>query len=507
MEFFPRGDGRGKRMSCTKEQIQLVMKYSKVKTLEAAAAKAAMSLRTARKYVKLKGMKEIMKESTKEKMRRNPFEKHWSEIVIMLGNDSGLEAKTIMEWLLENYPEEYKEGQLRTLQRRIRDWRALSGPDKEVYFRQELLPGRQSQSDYTNCNELEITIRGNKFPHLLFHFMLPYSRWETFSIAFSESFASLSSGYTKAVRELGGCIKEHRTDNLTAAVHTEGDRATFTKRWEGFLDHYDVEPSRNNAGMSNENGSVEKSHDLLKKAIDQKLRLRGSRDFTSQAAYENFVTEIVTKRNKHRRQRLAEEIEMLKNLPQQDWSDPKEFWPHVTAWSTITVDKVVYSVPSRMIGVTVKALAYPDKVEVYYGNNLVQEMPRLKPGQGKINYRHVIGSLVRKPGAFAGYKYREDLFPSLTFRKAYDHLKEVGQYADREYVQILHYAATQSESEVEIALELLLESKEIPLAVAVKELIVKRNESPEVKIEPPRILEYDNLLNFPEALKGGTTVA
>lgn len=488
-------------MTCTKKQIQLVMKYSKTNTLEAAAAKAAMSLRTARKYVKLRGSEKSMRKGELVTAKQNPFKKHWLQIEAMLTNDSGLEAKTIMEWLLENYPNDYKEGQLRTLQRRIRDWRALSGPEQEVYFRQRIFPGRQSQSDYTNCNELQVTIRGEKFPHLFFHFMLPYSRWETFSIAFSESFASLSSGYTNAVRELGGCALEHRTDNLTAAVRTAGDGVTFTQRWEEFLEHYGVKPSRNNAGMSNENGSVEKSHDLLKRAIDQKLRLRGSRDFSSQEAYEDFVREIVTKRNKHRRQRLAEEIELLKDLPSRDWHDPKEYWPQVTAWSTITVDKAVYSVPSRMIGVKVKALAYPDKIEVYYGNNLVQEIPRLKPGQGKINYRHVIGSLVRKPGAFAGYQYREDLFPSLTFRKTYDQLQEAGQNRDREYVQILYYAATESELEVELALELLMESGVIPLAAAVKELIIKRKHSPEVRIESPRISEYDKLLNFPEALK------
>lgn len=276
-------------MTCTNKQIELLLRYASVHTQEVAAAKAGMSLRTAKRYLKSGGKRKRKKpEERSWRTRKDPFFDVWSEIRAMLERDQGLEAQTLMEWLLATYPGKFQSGQVRTLRRRIHDWRVLEGPErKEVMFAQTLLPARQSQSDYTHCNQLEVTIAGEAFPHMLYHFMLPYSRWEYVWICFTESFETLTSGYGRAVRELGAVAPEHRTDNLAAAVPI-GEHHTFQVRWQDFLSHFNVVPSANNPRRSNENGSVEKSHDLFKHALDQRMRLRGSRDFSSIEAMNNF---------------------------------------------------------------------------------------------------------------------------------------------------------------------------------------------------------------------------
>lgn len=334
---------------------------------------------------------------------------------------------------------------------------------------------------------------------MLFHFMLPYSRWETAFISHSESFDNLTMGYMKAVAELGAVAKEHRTDNLTAAVNNHGTQHVFHERWIAFLDHYDVRPSMNNPGESHENGSVEKSHHLLKNALEQALKLRGSKEFASVAEYEKFIRRVLDQRNKGRAKRLAEEMATLKDLPEHDWNDPKEERPTVISSSTISVDKVIYSVPSRLIGRELKALVYPETVRVFLGNTLVQEMPRLTPGSRKINYRHVAAHLVRKPGAFANYQFREELFPTVTFRQAYDALKQQRpERADKEYVAILNLAAMNSEQDVEAALATLLEAGHLPLFIAVRDMVVKviPSEMPAVSIPAPDLCSYDVLLSY-----------
>lgn len=248
-------------MTCTQHQIDLLLKLAKKFSQEVAAAKAGMSLSTAKRYLKSKGKRRTkLPEERTWRTRTDPFADVWSELKGMLERDHGLEAQTLMDWLLESYPGKFLPGQVRTLRRRIHDWRVLEGPErKEVMFAQTILPGRQSQSDYTYCNELSVEIDGVAFPHMLFHFMLPYSRWEYVCICFSESFETLTTGYGQAIRELGAVAPEHRTDNLAAAVPI-GEHGNFQIRWRDFLSHFGVEPSANNPGRSNENGSVEKRY-------------------------------------------------------------------------------------------------------------------------------------------------------------------------------------------------------------------------------------------------------
>lgn len=484
-------------MTCTPEQVRKLMRYAKTMTKAAAAAKAGMSLETAKKYLK-NGGRMAEKKTRDYRTREDVFSEVWSDLESMLEIDPGLQSQTLMQWLIDQYEEKYNWSHLRTLQRRIRKWRALKGPDREVMFPQQHVPGKQSQSDWTHCSELGVKIGGQSFPHMLFHFMLPYSRWETAFISHSESFDSLTMGYMRAVAELGAVAEEHRTDNLTAAVNNHGHRNVFNERWTAFLSHYGARPSKNNAGVSHENGSVEKSHHLIKNAIDQSLRLRGSRDFASLEEYERFIRRMLDQRNKGRRKRLEEEMRALKPLPASDWNDPTEVRPTVTSFSTISVVKSVYSVPSRLIGYELKALAYPEVVRVFFGDVLVQEMPRLAPGSRKINYRHVVGHLMRKPGAFAHYQYREELFPTVVFRRAYDALVEWRpERADKEYLSILNFTAMSKEQDVEMAIALLLDAQQLPLLPAVKELVQdhRSSELPSVHIPAPDLTSYDTLLS------------
>jgi len=475
------------------------MRYAKTLSQEAAAAKAGMSLRTARKHIKAGGQMGEVKQWKWRQTHKDAFAGVWSELEAMLEIDAGLQSQTLMQWLIDQHPEQFHWGQLRTLQRRILKWRALKGPGQEVMFPQKHIPGKQSQSDWTDCNELRVEIDMQPFPHMLFHFMLPYSRWETAYISNSESFDNLTMGYMKAVAELGAVAEEHRTDNLTAAVKNHESRHVFNERWVAFLNHYDVLPSKNNAGVSHENGSVEKSHDLFKNALDQALRLRGSRQFASVADYEKFIRRIIDQRNKGRKHRLVQELAVMQGLPTRDWNDPIEIHPTVTSFSTISVGKVVYSVPSRLIGRELKALVYPEAVRVFLADTLVQEMPRLAPGSRKINYRHIIAHLVRKPGAFANYQYREGLFPSVTFRQTYDVLTaKKPERADKEYLSILHFAAMAGEQNVEAALAALLEAKQLPLLAAVRDLVQGDycGEVPPVYIASPDLCSYDVLLSY-----------
>ena len=298
--------------------------------------------------------------------------------------------------------------------------------------------------------------------------------------------------------------EEHRTDNLTAAVTSHGSRPVFTERWQAVMDHYGVRPTKNNAGVSHENGSVEKSHHLLKSELDQLLRLRKSKEFPSVLEYERFIRRVLDKRNRGRRERLAEEMAVMGNLPERGWNEATEERVRVNAFSLVTVGKALYTVPSRLIGQELRALLYAEVVRLFMGNTLVLEMPRQQPGGKRINYRHLVARLIRKPGAFAGYIFRDDLFPSLVFRRAYDRLAECKpERADKEYLAILHHAATGSEQDVEAALELLLANSGALSLAAVKELTqVTPSVLPDIRIPVPELFSYDELLSYiPRAQK------
>jgi transposase len=267
--------------------------------LATAAVKAGMSEPTARKYRRSGKLPSEGGVPHEWRTRADPFEAVWPEVKVLLAQDGGLQAKTVFEELQRRHPGEFEAGQLRTLQRRFRHWRALHGADKEVYFAQAHRPGEQCQSDFTAMDALKVTVADEAFPHLLYHLVLTYSNWEAVSLCYSETFEALSEGLQGALWRLGGVPEEHRTDNLSAATHelAKSRGRGFTERYRELLAHYGTRPSKNSPGRAHENGDVESSHGGLKNAVDQRLRLRGSRDFASVEAYWAFIEALVAERN------------------------------------------------------------------------------------------------------------------------------------------------------------------------------------------------------------------
>ena len=402
----------------------------------------------------------------RQRTRPDPFAGVWDEEIVPLLKadvEGILTAPTILEWLDERHPGSFGRSHLRTLQRRMRDWRALNGPDREVYFEQKHPPGREAQMDFTHCGELGVTIGGEPFEHLLFQFVLSHSGWRYAKVAYGETFTALVSGLQGALWELGGVPEVVRTDNLSAATHELKDSKgrAFNERYQAILDHYGLKATRTNPRSSHENGVAEQGHRRLKDSIAQALVLRGSSDFESVEQYTKFVRHIVDRRNRLVREKVAGEYPHLRELPPAPVPEYVSYSARVRKWSTIRVNSRTYSVPSRLIGVEVDVRLYPDHIEVYYKGHLVESMERIRgKGEARIDYRHIIGSLVRKPGAFARYRFREQIYPSHTFRLAYDAMRgRKGERADVDYVRILHLAATTMECEVERALRRLLASR------------------------------------------------
>lgn len=484
-------------MTTTNKQVKLLMKMLKKHTQETAAAKAGMATKTARKYIKSAVLPSDMASPHTWTTRSDAFEEDWPMLEKMLGNAPGLQGRTLMAYLLRLRPDHYNPGQLRSLQRRIRDWRALHGAEQAIIFNQAIPPGKQSQSDFTCLNNLKITINGHAFNHLLFHWMLPYSRWESIRVCLSESFDNLVLGVEKAVWELGYIALEHRTDNLTAATQAMGSEREFTKRWQQFMAHYGITPTTNNVGVSHENGSVEKSHDTLKNGIDQALLIRGYRDFASEKTYAAWLEELVKGRNAYRLERLAVEVKQLSELPNKRWHSPEVIRTRVSSASVVQLMGQPYSVPSRLIHYTLQAYIYPDEIHLFYGKKAIQTMPRVYHGTHLgINYRHLIDGLVRKPGAFANYRYQEAFFPRLCFRQTYDVLRQRRPAsADKCYLNVLQLCKVQSEQEVAMALTLLLEANELPTAEAIKALVdTHHSERRQVHVQQPNLSDYDALL-------------
>ncbi len=380
---------------------------AKGRTQEQAAARAGMSVVTARKYEHLGKLPSQVREPRTHRTRPNPFEEDWPWIAAQLEADPALQGTTLFALLVERHPGRYKAGQLRTLQRQIAVWRVRHGPEQEVIFPQVHQPGASAQSDFTDMRSLGVTIGGIPFPHLVFHLVLPYSNVEAVRICLSESFESLSEGLESCLWQLGGVPREHRTDHLSAAIRpldVEG-RAQATARYAALMAHYGLKPTANNVGEAHENGDIEQAHHRFKVAVDQALRVRGSRDFPDREAYGRFLHDLVRRRNLTREARWQEERQALCPLPAQPLALSRELRVSVTRFSTIQVLGNTYSVPSRL-------------------------------------------------------------------SRAYDSLRSaIPQQADRHYLRLLHLAASTSESEVEAALNLLLDGRTTPTYDAVRDLV------------------------------------
>ncbi len=502
-------------MRCTDAQVRRLMEeLSKHGRLERAAMKAEMNRKTAAKYAKAGCLPSDLQVPRTWRTRADPFDGVWDEVASRLATAPELEARSLFEDLLAREPGRFDLGQLRTFQRRVKQWRAREGPEKEVFFQQEHRPGEAAQTDFTWATELGITISGEAFHHMLCHFVLPYSNWQWATVCHSESMAALKHGIQEAVFRLGRVPTWHQTDNSTSATHklsraeieapreTEelsGERSRgFNEDYLGLMRHLGMKPRTTKVGAKEQNGDVESLNGALKRRLEQHLLLRGSREFESVAEYELWLSDVFERANAQRATKVTEELAAMTVVRVERLAEFTVVEVKVTSWSTIRVKRNTYSVSSRLIGERVRVRVFEERIEVWHGDRHEFTAERLMgKGQRRINYRHVIASLVRKPGAFERYRYREDLFPSPVFRRSYDALHEslASWKADREYLRTLNLAAETMESEVEGAILELLGKNEPPLADSVKARVSpEQADVPELAVPEVALDEYDCLL-------------
>lgn len=480
------------------------MKIRKSKSQTLAAAKAGISERSARR---IEHAVALPSQTPRRywRSRVDPFVQVWdSEILPLLRREPKLMAVTLLRKLQDDYPERFSDGTLRTLQRHIRLWRALEGPPKEVFFPQDHTPGHRGLSDFTATGELRITIGNAPFAHLLYHFVLAFSRWEHVEVVEGgESFEALSQGLQNALWQAGGAPQEHRSDSLSAAFKNLTEEEDFTVRYTALLDHYGMAGTRNNRGVSHENGSVESSHRYLKEAIEQALLLRGHRDFEGRGAYEGFVRETVMRRNRRIASAFRIEREQLQDLPPRRTTDFVEEEARVTRCGTFTVRAILYSAPSRLIGQRLKVRLYSDRLDCYLAGSLVLTLARgtRSPGTGRgrvIDYRHFIDALKRKPQAFKGLVFRDALFPRQAYRRTWEQLdlKLTQRQACQTIVALLEMAARDGvEGLLAQRLEALLVAGELPDLKRLREEFAPRNaEPPQITVQIPAASVYDALL-------------
>jgi len=485
----------------TDRQVRRLMSLlQKDESLWVSADKVGMDRGTARKYRDAGRLPSELRAEHDWRTREDSFEQVWPWVAEQLALNPGLEAKTLLEALQRMHPGRFADGQLRTLQRRVKRWRCVEGPGKEVYFAQVHHPGRLCASDFTHMTKLGVTIGGRTFEHLIYHFVLTYSNWETFTLCYGESFESLSGGLQNALWELGGVPQRHRTDRLGAAVANGSDMKQFTSRYQGLLGHYGLRAEKTNPQSGHENGDIEQRHHRFKRAVDQALMLRGGRDFADVAAYQAFLRALVDQLNRGRRKRFAEEQAVLRGLPVARLEAVKRLSVRVDCGSLIHVDRNAYSVNSRLIGQQVEVRLYVAHLEVWYGQKKVEQLPRLRGrNQHRVNYRHVIDWLVRKPGAFTDYRYQAEMFPSSLFRVAYDRLKRQCEgSASKQYLKLLELAARESESLVEGAIGRLCELEQAMSFEAVEALVQsgqKLSVPTAVSVDAVDLSAYDGLLD------------
>jgi hypothetical protein len=232
--------------------------------------------------------------------------------------------------------------------------------------------------------------------------------------------------------------------------------------------------------------------------------LRGGRDFAQVEEYQTFLTDLLKQLNSGRKERLAEEMDVMRPLPERRVDSTRKFRVRVNSGSLIAVERNSYSVNSRLIGEIVEARVFGNHVEVWYGGQKMEQLPRLRGRtQYRVDYRHIIDWLVRKPGAFASYRYREHLFPTSRFRMAYDLLKELApRRCDRRYLEILQLAAKEGEARVDDALRLLLQSQGGKLTIvnqeAFSEFLQRCEQAPDitdVHVADVALSSFDELIS------------
>lgn len=446
----------GKRIN--KIQVKLYMHYRQEKNLtqETAAAKSGLSVRTARTIEAQKHHTQQPHQFRNYKTRSSPLDSIWeTELVPLLEKNPALQPKTLFLYLERTHQDPtgnpiYKEGILRTLQRRVALWKALYGKEKEIMFPQEHLPGQQALSDFTHFDCRMITIQGMPFKHMFYHFRLVYSKWSYLKvIQTGESFQALSEGLQEALFHLGGSPQEHRTDSLSAAFKNLNQEAIsdLTQQYEALCAYYQMQPSRNNKGKKHENGSVESTHGHLKNRIAQELLLRGNNDFNSVAEYETWIHKIVHAENLRHSKNFELEKQSLQPLPINKTIDYEIRSVKVTGLSIIMVKSMKYSVPSQLAGHTLTLHIYQRCIVCYLGGSKILELERKYYQSHKsyyvIDYHHIIHALVKKPGAFRYCKYRDEILPNEAYQAIWKYIDEryPRQTSPKTMLRILKLAA------------------------------------------------------------------
>jgi transposase InsO family protein len=478
------------------------MEHRKEVEQEVAAAKAGISVRSARRIERAGGLPSKA-ETRSWRTRVDPLSQWWtSEVVPLLESTPGLNAVTILEELQRRYPTAVSAGLLRTLQRRLRQWRAVHGGEREVYFAQEHPPGRLGLSDFTDGAELGVVVEGRPLAHRLYQFALAFSGWRHVEIVLGgESFEALASGLQNALWQLGGVPEEHRTDSLSAAFRNLKAEAArdLTQRYQLLCAHYGMRASRNNAGLSHENGAIESRQGTFKDRLDQALLLRGTRCFDNLEAYREFVSEVVVRLNARIAQAFAVEGTALRALPPRRSADYEEVQARVSKFGTFNLRGVLYSAPSRLIGHRLTVRLYLDHVEAYVGGVNVLSVVRARPGQRRvIDYRHLLPALKRKPAAFARWRLREAMFPRTEYRLTWERLAAElpERQACRLMVGLLELAIRGAcEAVLAHRLAQLLDVGLLPeLALLEAEFAPRSPVSPEVCVELPALESFDALL-------------
>ena len=467
-----------------------------------AAMKANMHRVTAARYLEANaGPEELTHQRGRRtyRTRLDPLKQIMPEAARYLETAPEIEVKGLLEHLKASKPELAGNVALRTFQRGVKVWRALNGPPKEVFFPQAHEPGRAVQFDWKRANELGITIAGAPFEHLLGHFVVPCCNWQRATICFSESFVSLKMGVQAGFWGLGGITAELWTDNSSTATHTikrDSEERAFNEAYLAFCRHLKVEPHTINIGCPNEQGDVETAHRHLIRRIKTHLAIRGSSDFPDQAAYQAFLDRVCAGANMLRSVGVAKAVARLRRLPETRYPESEQIAVPVCTGSTVRVKKRTYSVPAKLIGLKLDAHVGESEIRFTYEGCEVCRVPRLQGQKAQIDYRHVITWLIRKPGAFRGYVYREELFPTVVFRQAYDRLCAADDAAaDVCYLQLLELAALLGEAPVAEVIGACLRSGDLPHADRVRTLLNAAPDAPSL-IAPfsPDLKAYDSLL-------------
>jgi len=491
----------GKRI--TKSQENLYMnKRQQGQSQETAAAKGAISERSGRRIEK--GERPSMPRERHWRTREDPLDSIWEkELVPLLEREPQITGLTLWEYLEDEHAGQFPYSVLRTLQRRVKHWKATQGPDKAVIFRQSVPAGQQGLSDFSHPNT-EITLQGKVFSHLLYQFRFAYSGWRHIQIVLGgESYSALADGLQTALSLAGGSPVEHRTDSLSAAFNNHAEEQKLTQAYEALCAHYNLRATRNNPGVSHENGAIECAHGSFKRRLDQALKLRGSGDFATIKDYQAFLDKVTERLNKRCQSRFKDEQAALQALPGERFMDYSELSLKVTRSSTLEVKRVLYSVPSRMIGENVRVHVYHDRLAFFIGQTLTTTLSRIypKPGQERarcIDYRHIIHSLSAKPQAFRFLQFRDELLPTDTYRQLWQCCDQqfLSQDACKWIVGVLRIAMDH-DCEENLGNELLAlvdNNQPLPTLKALQGRYLGKQPVPNIPTRQQNLASYDHLL-------------